>query len=126
MASHYRLKRAQIWDSGAMASTNTITSDVIEIINLDNVCLQLDVSGTPNGTFDIQVSTDHLEDQEGNVINAGNWVSVPISGSLTVSGSAISIMADLTQLGASYLRVQYTNTSSTGTVNAYVSGKGLM
>lgn len=126
MASHFRLGKYQLFSSVAVSSTTTYTSSTVHILNLDNVFLQLDVSGTPNGSFSVQVSTDHQEDQEGNVIVAGHWIALTLSPAPTVTGSAVDIGIDLNQLGASYLRVQYTNTSSTGTVNGFVSGKGLM
>lgn len=125
MASHKRLRKYQLFVNGVQSSTNTITSSVVEIINLDNVFVQLNSVGTMNGTFDVQVSSDHIEDQEGNVVVAGNWVSLTLTPSPAVSGSNLVIGIDLNQLGASYLRVQYTNTSGSGVVNGFVSGKML-
>lgn len=126
MASHFRLRKLQLIANGAMTGTSVITSKAVEIINLDNVFLQLDFTGTPSGSFDVQVSSDHLEDQEGNVLVAGHWVSLALSPTPIAAGAADDIGIDMNQLGASYLRVVYTNTSGTGTLNAFVSGKGLM
>lgn len=126
MASHFRLRKYHLITDGSMTGTAVITSKAVEIINLDNVFLQLDFTGTPNGTFAVQVSSDHLEDQEGNILVAGHWITLNLSPSPAATGSANDIGIDLNQLGASYLRVVYTNTSSTGTLNAFVSGKGLM
>lgn len=122
MASHHRLGKYQLFTSGAMASTNTITSSVVHILYLDNIFVQLNVTGTANGTFSYQVSADHVEDQEGNVLVAGNWITVA---TVAVTGSAVNIGEDLTMLGAPYFRLSYTNTSGTGTVNGFISGKGL-
>lgn len=125
MASHKRLKKYQIFTAAVQSGTATITSNVVEIQYLDNVFLQLNSSGTPNGTFDVQVSSDHVEDIEGNVIVAGNWISLVLSPSPVLIGAPLNIGIDLNQLGASYLRVQYTNTSGSGIVNGFVSGKML-
>lgn len=109
-----------------MTGTSVITSGTVEIINLDNVFVQLDFTGTPTGTFAVQVSSDHSEDAQGNILVAGHWISLILSPAPVASGSADDIGIDLNQLGASYLRVVYTNISGTGVLNGFVSGKGLM
>lgn len=126
MASHFRLKKYHLIADGVMTGTSVITSNAVEIINLDNVFVQLDFTGTPNGTFAIQVSSDHSEDQEGNILVAGHWITLTLSPAPVAAGSADDIGIDLNQLGASYLRVVYTNTSGVGVLNGFVSGKGLM
>jgi hypothetical protein len=126
MASHFRLKKYQLWSQGILTGTTTITSNVVEIINLDNIFLELVVSGTPSGAFSVQVSSDHMQDQEENVLVEGHWINLSLSPAPSVSGSAVNIGIDLNQLGASYLRVQYTNTASSGHVDGFVSGKALM
>lgn len=123
MASHFRLGKCHIITNGVMTGTNVLTSSTVHILNLDNIFLQANVTGTPNGSISIQVSGDHVEDQEGNVLVAGNWIEVV---ALPVVGAAVNFGEDLNQLGAPWLRIQYTNTSSTGVINAFVSGKGLM
>ena len=125
MASHKRLKKFQLFTAGVQSGTATITSKVIEIQYLDNVFLQLNSAGTASGAFDVQVSSDHVEDMEGNVVVAGNWISLVLSPSPVLVGASLNIGIDLNQLGASYLRVQYTNTSGTGVVDGFVSGKML-
>ena len=127
MASHFRLRKYTVFNAVAATGTNTYTSPVVEIENLDNVYLQLESSGTMSGTYTVQVSNDYNQDAEGNVLNTGQWVTLTLSPVPTVvSGSPSPIGIDMNQLGAPFLRVQYTNTSGTGTINGYVSGKALM
>lgn len=121
--SHFRLGKFQLFKAGVLTGTSTITSHTVHILNLDNIFLQINVTGTPTGAFSIQVSGDHTEDQEGNVLVAGNWIEVV---SLPVTGSAVNFGEDLNQLGAPWLRLVYTNVSSTGLADAFVSGKGLI
>lgn len=125
MASIHRLKKYQLISGGVMTGTSVITSSAVEIINLDNVFLQLHFTGTPTGTFSVQVSSDHDQDPNGNVIVAGNWISLVLSPSPVAAGASGDIGIDLNQLGASYLRVVYTNASGTGVLSAVVSGKSL-
>lgn len=126
MASHYRLKKFHLITNGAMTGTATITSSAVEIINLDNVFVQLDFTGTPTGAFSVQVSSDHSQDQEGNILVAGHWITLVLDPAPIAAGAADDIGIDLNQLGASYLRVVYVNSSGTGVLNGFVSGKGLM
>lgn len=126
MASHFRLGKYQLFTNGVMTGTNVLTSPAVHILNLDNVYLQLDFTGTPTGTFQVQVSGDHQEDQEGNVLVAGHWVSLVLSPSPVAAGAPLDIGIDLNQLGAPYVRVIYTNASGVGVLNAFVSGKALM
>jgi hypothetical protein len=104
-------------------SQSSITSKVTNILNLDNVGIQLNWSGAPVGTFAIQVSMDYQQDAQGNVTKAGNWVSIALSPALAAAGSGDSAYADLAGLSAPWIRVVYTKTSGTGTLNAFISGK---
>lgn len=126
MASHKKLKNKQILPTTTVSSTNVYTSSVVEILNLDNVYLQLDITGTPTGSFDVQVSSNHNEDELGNVLNAGTWISLILTPApAVVAGSPTDIGIDCNQLGAPYLRVVYTNASGTGAVTVNCAGKAL-
>jgi hypothetical protein len=109
----------------AVSMAASITSNPVEVKLQDNMGVQLHWTGAPVGVFGVQVSMDYREDAEGNVQNAGHWVSLPLSPSITASGSADDAYIDLTQLSAVYLRVTYTRTSGTGTVDAFVNAKGV-
>lgn len=108
--------------SGDMSQAS-ITSSVTTIQYLDNIGVQLNFSGSPVGTFAIQVSADYKQDANGNVMNAGNWIPVTLSPAPVASGSPGQIYLDLNQLSSPYLRVVYTKTSGTGTLQGYVTGK---
>ena len=125
MASLHRLKKFVLLAAQPMTGTSTITSAAVEIVYLDNVYLQLDFTGTPTGTFAVQVSNDHYEDTNGNILVPGNWITLVLSPAPVAAGAPNDIGIDMNQLGASYLRVVYTNTSGTGVLNATVSGKSL-
>ena len=107
-----------------MASA-TLTSSVVEIRNQDNVGIQLSWTGTPVGTFAVQISINHAQDASGNVTVAGDWVTLTLSPSIAAAGTPDSAIIDLNQMSASYIRVVYTRTSGTGTLNAYITAKGV-
>lgn len=103
----------------------TITGDPIEIKNQDNIGIQLHWTGTPVGAFSIQISSNYRQDIEGNVQVTGNWVTLPLSPAITAAGSADDAYIDLNQMSAMYMRIVYTRTSGTGTLDAYVVAKGV-
>lgn len=117
------LLKYQTISSGDMSGN--LTSAVTQIEYLDNIGIQLNFTGTPTGTFSVQVSIDYAQDSLGNVTNIGNWIAVTLSAAATASGSANQIYIDLNELSAPWIRCIYTRTSGSGTLNAFICGKML-
>lgn len=113
----------QVVTNGSLAAD--LTSDVIEIRNQDNVGIQLNWTGTPTGDFVVEISIDYQEDSLGNVLSAGNWIELPLSPAITAAGSADQAYIDLNQMSASYVRVRFIWASGTGTLNAFMTAKGI-
>lgn len=134
MARKDNLRQYPTITNGAMTGTAVITSAVTSIQWLDNIGIQLNWTGSPVGTFQIQVSADYAQDAQGNVTVPGNWTAIPltylVSGTLTTAltvptSQGSPIYLDLNQLSAPWIRVVYTNASSTGTLNAFITAKML-
>ncbi len=119
-----RLVKYQNITSGNMAST-TVTSEVTNVEGLDNIGIQLNWSGSsPIGTFAVQVSADYAQDYLGNVTNTGNWVALAISPAVAATGtSPDTAFIALNQVPAPWIRVVYTRTSGTGTLQGYLTAK---
>lgn len=101
----------------------SITSEPLDIRYQDNISLQFHYTGTPTGTFDIQVSNDYnKQDPSGTQNSAGNWVSLGVS-MTNPAGAAGDDFYDLNQMSAMWLRVVYTRTSGTGTLTVTAAGK---
>lgn len=94
--------------------TTTLTSLITNIQYLDNVCVQLNFTGTPTGNFYVQTSLDGL-----------NWINLNLSPTPLASGSADQILLDLGNLSFPQIRVQYVPTSGSGTLNMYLGAKSL-
>ena len=112
------------WDAivaGSMATN--ITSPVTNVQFLDNICIQLNFTGTPTGTFSVEVSVDHEQDSQGAVTQAGNWVALPLEPTPVAAGSADQIILDLNQISQPWIRVIYTATSGTGSLDMIISAK---
>lgn len=103
----------------------TFTSTPVEIKLQDNVGVELIWTGTPVGTFNIQVSMNYQVDMFGNVTNVGNWVTLTLNPGITASGAGDVAYIELNQLSAPYIRLQYVRTGGAGTVDGYVTAKGV-
>lgn len=91
-----------------------ITSIPLEIRLQDNIGFQLIWTGTPVGTFDVQISADKII-----------WNSIPLATIISANGTADTAYIDLMQLSAFYIRLVYNRTSGTGILNAQGLGKGV-
>lgn len=98
----------------AVSSTTTYYSSSTNVTNLDNISyIPLVVSGTPTGTFDVQVSHDK-----------SNWQSLTLSAVPTItSGTLTNIPISIEGLPFPWIRLNYTNSSGSGTISATVAGK---
>lgn len=111
----------QVVTSGDMSGS--ITSQAQYIGYFDNVCIQLDFTGTPTGTFAVEVSANHQRNLYGEITNAGDWIALALPTTPTASGAADHIAIDVNQCSFPYIRVVYTRGSGSGTLNALIGGK---
>lgn len=121
MASRSNRLKFQTITNGVM--TGDITSRISNIEFCDNIGFQFHFTGTPVGTFQIQVSANYEQDSLGNVTNVGNWIDLVLSGTPVAAGAPDEIYVDVTQISAPWIRAHYTFTSGTGTLQAWVVGK---
>jgi len=112
---------------GSMAAS--ITSDVLPMQYMDNIGIQLDWTGSPVGTIEVQVSLNHQVNPDGSTRTAGTWVTLPsasFTGTYPIPGTTSSpAYLDLPLLSAAFLRVVYNRTSGSGTLNVIAVGKGV-
>lgn len=102
------------------------TSPPTVVAYMDNCSYQLNVSTSDSvGSFFVQGSLDYKEiDPTHEVVNAGNWVDLQLSGNPTVNMANDTILIDLNQLPFNAIRVRYdATTPGTGTVNIYIMTK---
>jgi len=109
----------------AQPMTTSITSAPVEVKSQDNIGIQMNWTGAPVGAFTFQISMDYKQDAEGNVLNAGNWTTLPVTPAIVATGSSGTAYVDLNQQSAMYTRVVYTATGGTGVLDVYVNGKGI-
>ena len=101
--------------TGAMASTNTIYSQILDVSKIDNSGLEITWTGTPTGTLSILVSNSGV-----------NFYALTFNPALTQpGGSGGGYAVNLNQLPFKYMLLQYTNGSGTGVLSVYGQNKDL-
>ncbi len=100
---------------GAMASTNTIYSQIVDISRMDNIGLEVTWTGTPTGTFSVMVSNSGI-----------NFYALTFNPALAQPvGSASGYAVNLNQVPFRWMMLQYTNASGSGTLTVYGQNKDL-
>lgn len=103
-----------IISSASMTGTSVNTSSVIDTKGLSDISVQFVWTGTPNGTFNVQGSID----------GGTTWTNITTNpSSITAGGAAGNALINLYPWAFPSLRCIYTNSSSTGTLNAYFFGR---
>lgn len=122
IAAPYQVIGGSTGTSGDMSAS--ITSTVTVIQNLSMISYDISWTGTaPVGIMSVQVSNTYTQNGNGSVRNAGNWTTLTLSSTPTVSGSTGNGMIDVDATGAYAMRLVYTRTSGTGTMSATISAK---
>ena len=80
-------------------------------------------TGTPTGTFTVEVSNTYEQSGQGVVLNPGNWTALVLSATVTASGSAGNAYIDVRGISSDWIRLTYTPSSGTGVLNAVMSAK---
>jgi hypothetical protein len=115
----------------AQSTASNFTSTAYEVLDIDVEAIQINYTGSPSGTFAIQGSVDHKQDDFGNILVAGNWANLYYSvnggtpsASVAVPANPSPIIFDTYGTGVNYIQVVWTGTG-TGTFSAFLTGKRL-
>jgi hypothetical protein len=109
--------QSQIITAGDMSAA-TINSAGQDIQNVPLGAIHAVWTGAPVGTIIVQASAD-LTSTAASVVN---WTTV--SGSTVAVSGAGDVMINFSNVGYKWMRLQYTKTSGTGTLNAILDTKG--
>lgn len=112
-------------NNASMATS--ITSTPTNIQYLPGLSYDVSWTGSPVGTFSIQVSNTYQQASNGAVLQAGNWSTLPTSsfqGTYPIpAGSAGNGFFDLVGTEAVWVRIVYNATSGTGNLTVVPSAK---
>lgn len=101
--------------NGAMAATNTIYSQIVDVSKMDNIGLQVDWSATAVGVFSVMGSNN------GTKFHALTFIPVLAQ----PAGVAGGMIIDLNQFPWKYVMLQYVNASGAGILTASGQNKDL-
>ena len=122
MSSRPLIKPFQVITNASMAGN--ITSIVTIVDNMSMISYDISWTGSsPMGAITVEVSDTYSQNAAGGVKNAGTWTELPLSAAGTVSGNTGTGFISLSQIPAYAVRIVYTRSSGTGTLNAFVNAK---
>ena len=126
MAAKTFIKPFKVLHNGDM-SQSSLTSAITSVQGVDNIAYQFIFTGTPTGTFTIEVSADYAPGVGPNSapINAGHWDTLPVTPAMVAAGGDGSVFLDLNQMGCPYIRVKYTRTSGAGVLDVIITAKAI-
>jgi hypothetical protein len=91
----------------------SVTGPSTNIMNTDRVGFQIVWTGSPTGDFTVEISND-----------ATTWTEMTLSTPVAAAGSADNAFIDC-ESAAKYIRLVYTRTSGTGTLNVHITAKSI-
>lgn len=105
-----------------------MSADIISAVTViqTNSMVSYDISwtgSTPIGVMEVQVSNTYSQNADGSVRNAGNWTSITLSATTDVTGNTGNGAIDIDATAFYAIRLKYTRTSGTGTMQATIAGK---
>lgn len=110
--------------NGDMSQSSIIGSPIL-LDQVSTVSLQANWTDAPVGNLDIQVSDDMgIRANDGSVTGIVNWSEIPGSLQPTNGLSASNFSWNLPDIGYRWVRVTYSRTSGTGTLNVRSQTKG--
>lgn len=122
MSSRPYIKPFQVIADGDMAGD--VTSLVTSIGQITQMGYTISWTGSPTGSFDVQVCNNAQFDASGAyVAGSGSWVSLPLTPTINAAGSGDTAYADVIPTSAAFIRLMYERISGTGTLTAYIAGK---
>lgn len=121
-----RYDQVQIITSGDMSGSLTSIGIDLQQLVLGSVQAVWSGGSSPVGDLTLEVSNDIVQVSLGTnpAANVSNWITYTGS-TQSVSGNTGSAMYNITDMGYRWLRLKYTRTSGSGTLNAIFFGKGV-
>lgn len=118
MNLHY-VGPVKVMTDGEMTGTATITSTPLSVKQHSAVGAQTTHTGAAVGTITLEGSLDYNP-----TTGTGNWGTIATTEAWTaVNNNAGTQVRSATNVAAAYVRIKYVNSSSTGTLQAWLCAK---
>lgn len=118
----------RVIDAGTMTGTDVITGPWISLEGMDKISFQPQWTGTPNGAFSFETTNAGKASGSGVPSASATATALTLPASFAAgnpAGSASNFMFEFTDMSEAFIRIKYTNASSTGTLNVDVMAKGV-
>lgn len=113
----------------AQSMAASFNGPATNINGIPGISYDLVWTGTPTGTFQVQVCNTHVQDNNGNTITEGNWQTLPASSFTGTypapAGNDGNGFLDVIGTEAAWVRLQYTQVSGTGALTVIPAAKVL-
>ena len=97
----------------AQSMAATVTGASTNVLYTDRVAYQINWTGSAVGIFTVEGSNDEVV-----------WTNLPLSTSVTADNAADDAVIEV-ETALKFVRLLYTRTSGTGTLNAYITAKAI-
>lgn len=114
----------------AVSGTVQVIGSVSNIKYKDSISIQYNCTGNATGSFAIQGSLDYNPGTTqaqafAGGYNAGNWNSITLSPTPSISSGSGTYLVNMNQLAFPYIRSVFTNSSGTGILSGFIFCKSL-
>ncbi len=104
--------------------SGNITSEVTIIQNISEFSYDISWTGTtPIGVMSVEATNTYTQNADGTVRDAGNWNPIPLNTTPAVSDNTGNGFIEIDSQAGYAVRLVYTRTSGTGTMQAVICGK---
>lgn len=122
MSSRPLFKPHSVITDGDMSGDLTSEVTIIQMLSMASYSVKW-VGTAPVGVITVEVSNDYSQNSDGSVRNAGTWNTLVLTQTCAVIGNADNGYIDIESHAGYAIRLKYTRTSGTGTMNVVISGK---
>ncbi len=128
MSTRPNIRPMSVITNGTMAGNITSSPTIISNTTVASYALSW-TGSTPIGTAAVQASNDYSLYANGTVDNPGTWSTLTLDyggsavQSIPITGNTGTAFIDMQQIGAYAIRLVYTATSGTGTLQCTVVAK---
>lgn len=123
MSSRPQIRPHSVITNVSMGANITSAVTIIDDLTMVGYDVSWTAGSTPIGVMSVQVSNTYSQNADGSVRTAGNWTTLTLSSAANVTGNTGNGFIDVDATGAYAIRIVYTRTSGSGTMNAKICSK---
>ncbi len=123
MSSRPFIKPHHLVVDHSLGATFSSSPTILTNISMISYDIAWSAGSSPVGVVTVEVSNTYSQNVDGSTRDAGNWTTLALSSTCNVSGNTGNGAIDVDLTGFYAIRLTYTRTSGTGTMNVTVAAK---